>query len=175
MGSTAEPTLPVYTAPTGWTLVRRSDRNTDSSLAVYTRIAASEPASYTWTFDVPIEGVGWISCYLNVDHANLIDVEIGGAIESIGPTFAAPVLTTTHPNELALAIIVAHTTLAAATTWSVPANTTQRINFNNGTTRSGMQADRVVASAGSTGAISTTASETQDYAIGQLLVLRQAP
>jgi hypothetical protein len=28
---------------------------------------------------------------------------------------------------------------------------------------------------GSTGLIMTTASETQDYAIGELLVLRQAP
>ena len=175
MGSTGEATLPVYTAPPGWTLVRRSDRNTDSSLAVYTRVYFNEPASYTWTFDVPIEGIGWISCYLNVDKTDPVDVEIGGPIESVGPTYSAPLLTTTKPNELALAIIIAHTTLAAATTWSAPTNTTQRINFSNTTTRSGTQGDRPLPNVGSTGAISTTASETQDYAIGELLVLRQAP
>ena len=98
MGSTGEATLPVYTAPAGWTLVRRSDRNTDSSLAVYTRVYFNEPASYTWTFDVPIEGIGWISCYLNVDKAAPIDVETGGPIESVGPTYSAPLLTTTHAN-----------------------------------------------------------------------------
>jgi hypothetical protein len=175
MGSTGEATLPVYTAPTGWTLVRRSNRNTDSSLAVYTHISATEPASYTWTFDVPIEGIGWISCYLNVDKTTPVDVEIGGPIESVGPTYAAPILTTTKANDLALAIIIAHTTLAAATTWSAPTNTTQRIDYNNTTTRSGTQGDRAIANVGSTGMIMTTASETQDYAIGEVLVLRQAP
>jgi hypothetical protein len=175
MGSTGEATLPVYTAPTGWTLVRRSNRNTDSSLAVYTHLAGNDPTSFTWTFDVPIEGIGWISCYLNVDRVTPVDVEIGGAIESVGPTYSAPLVTTTKSNDLALAIIIAHTTLNAATTWSAPSNTTQRIDFSNTTTRSGTQGDRAIANPGSTGMIMTTASETQDYAIGEVLVLRQAP
>lgn len=175
MGSTGEATLPVYTAPTGWTLVRRSDRNTDSSLAVYTHLAGNDPASFTWTFDVPIEGIGWISCYLNVDRVTPIDVEIGGPIESVGPTYSAPLVTTTKSNDLALAILIAHTMLNAATSWSAPTNTTQRIDLSNTTTRSGTQGDRAIPNPGSIGMIMTTASETQDYAIGEVLVLRQAP
>jgi hypothetical protein len=175
MGSTGEATLPVYTAPAGWTLVRRSDRNTDSSLAIYTHLAGNDPATFTWTFDIPIEGIGWISCYLNVDRVAPVDVEIGGPIESVGPTFVAPLVTTTRPNDLALAIMIAHTTLTVATTWSAPTNTTQRIDYNNTTTRSGTQGDRALPTIGSSGAIKTTASETQDYAIAEVLALRQAP
>lgn len=173
MGATGAASVPVYTAPPGWTLVRRSDRNTDSSLAVYVHAAlGNDPATFTWAFDLPIEGTGWISCYLNVDRTDPIDVETGGVIEDVGPVYTAPALTTTASNEMIVGIIIAHRT-AGATTWTT--NLTQRIDLNNGTTRSGMAGDRRIANPGSTGAITTTASATQDYAIGELLVLRQAP
>jgi len=173
MGTTGAATLPVYTAPAGWTLVRRSDRNTDSSLAVYTHAASTaDPATFTWTFDLAIEGVGWISCYANVDRADPIDVETGGALEEVGPIYTAPTLTTTGANEMIVGIIVAHRT-AGATTWTT--SLTERIDLNNTTTRSGMAGDRRIANPGSTGTITTTASAAQDYAIGELLVLRQAP
>jgi len=174
MGAPGATTLPMYAAPPGWTLVRRSDHSTTSSLAVYTHAAlGNDTPMFTWIFDQAIEGTGWISCYLNVDRIQPVDVETGGALETTGPVYTAPTLTTTKPNEMIVGIIIAHTSQNAVTTWTT--NLTKRVDLNNGAARSGMEGTRPIANPGDTGLITTTASEAQDYAIGELLVLRQAP
>jgi hypothetical protein len=176
MGNTGAATNPVFTPPTGWTLVRRSDHGNDTALLVYWHTAgAAEPATYTWQFTTLIEGVAWISCYANVDPTTPIDVEQGGVVATTGPDYAAPSITPTTANTMLVLTYIAHAPTATGTTWTPPALTNQRVNFNNGTSRSGTSADQLLGAANPTGALSATASEAQDYAIVESLALRPAP
>jgi hypothetical protein len=176
MGNTGAATNPVFTPPSGWTLVRRSDHGNDTALLVYWHaVVAAEPTTYTWQFSTMIEGVAWISCYENVDLTTPIDVEQGGVIATTGPSYAAPSITPTRPNTMLVVTYVSHAPTSTGTTWIAPAQTNQRVNFNNGTTRSGTSVDRLLATANPTGTPAAVASEAQDYALVESLALRQAP
>ncbi len=48
------------TPPGGWDLEQRTDA-TGISLAIYSRIASSEPTSYTWTFDATTASGHWLA------------------------------------------------------------------------------------------------------------------
>ena len=62
---------PTITPPAGWTLVRRDVRTTTFTQAVYVHPAgASEPTSYTFTFDSSQTAVGAIAAYTGVDGSN---------------------------------------------------------------------------------------------------------
>ncbi len=113
----------VLTAPTGWTLVRRTDNAgpTDSnSLAVYSRVAgAIEQTNYAWTFSTSTGAVGGIQAFSSVDTTSPIDVEAGTAIANPGAplTYTHPGITTTVNNTM----ILAHFTRSGAGTWIPPA------------------------------------------------------
>ena len=174
MGRTNSATKPTFTAPTGWTLVRRVDRLNDTALATYWHTAgATEPATYTWQLGATIEGVAWISCYAHVDPISPIEIDAGALVATAGPMYAAPSITTTTPNAMVLATFVSHA--ATATTWSVPTGTTARASLNNATTRSGLGVDKLFALAGATGTLTATASTVQDYALVETLALKPAP
>jgi hypothetical protein len=176
MGTTAAVASPVFTPPVGWTLVRRLDHGNDTALVMYWHVAAAgEPASYTWQITTAIEGVGWISCYTHVDTITPIDVEDGAVLASVGPSYAAPSVTTTVADAMVVATFVSHAPTNVPTTWTAPIGTTQRVDINNGTTRSGTNGDHLFAHAGATGVIASTASAAQDYAIVETLALRPAP
>ena len=175
MGNTGASTVPTFTEPAGWTLVRRSDHGSDTALLVYWHTAgAIEPSTYTWQFSAAIEGVAWISCYANVDPVAPIDVELGTLILNTGPTYATPSITTTVANAMVVATYASHVSVTP-TTWSAPAGTSVRANLNNGTTRSGLGIDEPVAAAGPTGALAATASVVQNYALVHVLALKPAP
>ena len=174
MGRTGSAASPTFTAPTGWTLVRRVDRLNDSALLTYWHTAsAAEPTSYTWQFSATIEGVAWISCYANVNPTAPIEVEAGVLVATVGPAYATPSITTTTPNAMVLATYVSHA--ATATTWVAPTGTTKRAGLNNGTTRSGLGVDKLFAAAGATGTLTATASTAQGYALVEILALKPAP
>ena len=176
MGTTGAATSPVLTPPQGWTLVRRLDHGNDTALAIYWHVAAAgEPASYTWQLTTSIEGVAWISCYANVDTAIPIDVEQGAVLASVGPGYVAPSVITTLPETMAVVTFVSHAPTPVPTTWMAPTGTMQRVDINNGTTRSGTSGDRLFAHTGATGAFASTASAAQDYALVESLALRPAP
>jgi hypothetical protein len=173
MGSSGSAAVPVFTAPTGWTLIKRLDRNADTALAVYWHLAgAAEPTSYTWQLSAMIEGVAWISCYAHVDVAAPIEAQTGLVIETTGPAYATPAITTTAAYSMIVATFATHA--AAATTW-LPTGMTERVDVNNTTTRSGEATDHLVPAAGAPAAYSSTASSAQDYALVHVLALKPAP
>ena len=175
MQNSGAPAMPGFTAPAGWTQVRRLDHATDTALLVYWHTAtAVEPTSYTWQFSAQIEGVAWISCYANVDPSSPIDAEAGLVDSTAGPAYATPSITTTAPNAMLVATFVSHLA-TPPTTWSGSAGTTVRASFNNGTSRSGLGEDQLVAATGPTGARMATASSPQDYALVHVLALRPLP
>lgn len=116
------PSTATIGTPTGWTLVRRIDNASGqtNSLAVFRKVAASEPASYTWDVSGGTYAVGGIQSFSNVDTTNPIDVEAGQATAD-GFTHATPSITTTVADTM---IVTAHT-FATSSTWTSPTGMTE--------------------------------------------------
>lgn len=86
------------TAPTGWTLIGRTDNDTDISIASYYKAAgASEPSSYTWSISPQTHAAGGITRYTGVDTSNPIDTFASST--GRGTTATAPSITTTAAND----------------------------------------------------------------------------
>ena len=90
---------PTITAPSGWSLVRRDSRGTAFTQAVYVHVAgASEPATYTFSFNSSQTAVGTIAAYSGVDNATPIAGNSGQANKSsaaiIAPSITTPVSNT---------------------------------------------------------------------------------
>ena len=119
------PSTVSVTAPTGWTLVRRTDNTANqtatNSLAVYRKVAgSSEPTSYAWDVTGSVGVAGGIQSFKGVDTTNPIDVE-GGQSTASSLSHAAPSVTTTVANAM---IVTAHS-YASATTWTSPTAMTE--------------------------------------------------
>jgi hypothetical protein len=166
---------PVYTAPAGWTLVRRSDSGDDGSMLVYYHYASpSDPAMFTWTSNTIVSGVGWISSYSGVlQTASPIDAEAGGSSLNIGPDFVTPNITTTVPNVMVVGSFGGRNS-GSPTTWSARAGYTQRIAINNGNNRSGLSEDLIVPNPANGNAVGRV-SNPQDLAVFHILALKPCP
>jgi hypothetical protein len=174
MGYSSAPTTPVFTPPQGWTLVRRIDDATLTTLAFYWHAqGATEPASYTWSFDMQLEGVAWISDYAGVDTTAPVAGEDGGVVATMGTSYATPKIKTTAANALVLATFASHccSTGSDIPMWNGPAGMVVRANLNNDTTRSALTAEVLVAAPGSAGPYTATVNVAQDYALTDVLAL----
>jgi RHS repeat-associated protein len=164
------------TAPSGWTLVRRTDNAgpTSNSLAVYRKAAgSSESASYAWTVSGASFAVGGIQAFSGVDTANPVDVENGQTTAS-SLTHATPSISTTVSN----AMVVTSHAFASSRTWSQPSGMTEsfdRPNGANNATGLSIEGSRVLqASAGASGVKIATAAGNADAGNAHILALRPA-
>jgi RHS repeat-associated protein len=161
---------PTITAPSGWTLVRSDASGSTVTQAVYRKVAGgSEPASYTWTFGAPIDGVvGAIAAYSGVNTTTPIDVS-GGQANASSTSVTAPSVTTTVTNTK----LVGFFGTADDATFTAPSGMTERtdILINSSQDGSASSADVTQASAGATGTKVATASKAA-VNIGQLVALK---
>ncbi len=166
---------PNITPPTGsptWTLVRTDPRVPTFTQAVFWHLAgASEPTSYTFTFDSSQTAVGTIVAYSGVDNTTPIDHS--GQPTSSSATITAPSVTTTMPNTQLVAFfgIVGKTTIGTS-----PGMTERAEVFSpNGTTSKLTAAldDQPMAAAGDSGNRTATAGVSA-HNIGQLVALKPA-
>ncbi|CAN5291896.1 hypothetical protein BH11MYX1_BH11MYX1_10500 [soil metagenome] len=170
-GATANPSL---TAPQGWALVRRLDHSFDLALAVYIHIAGPvEPLQHVWTMSNISEGVAWIACYLNVDPANPIVDNNGVVTNASGPGYLFPSVVPDVPRTMILGIVAGHG--GSMATWTPPTGTTERIDIQDGTTRSGALVEHLDLGTGATAMLAETASVAQDYALLEVIALRPKP
>jgi hypothetical protein len=141
------------TAPASWTLVRHTQIGVTNMYgnAVYSRVASSEPASYTWTFNKALNSAGGISAYWNVDPTTPIDVETGGQ-----GTPAS--ITTTQPGGLLVGTYMS----TSNTAFTPPAGMTERVDRASGASNSVTleQADAIQAVAGASGSKVSTPGAT---------------
>lgn len=163
--------LPTITAPSGWTLVRSDVSGTALLQSVYVKVAgASEPASYTWTFDVPVSAAaGGISAYSGVDTTTPVNVS-GGQANAASTTVTAPSVTTTVANARLVGLF--GTTNNA--TFTPPSGMTERFDVamdGAGSDVAGEGADVNQAAAGASGTKAATAS-LNAVNIGQLVALK---
>ena len=161
-------------APAGWTLVRL-DATAEFIMrqAVYFKVAASEPANYTWTFNSNQAATGGIAAYSGVDTANPIDAH-SGLVSNFArfATITAPSVTTTANGDM----LVGFFGMADNVTIAPPAGMTERwdVASNAGAffiTSEGV--DGLQPTAGPSGAKVATAP-VKGWSIGQLVALRPA-
>lgn len=90
----------VHTPPTGWALEDRADNFTNHSIFWQSRIASSEPANYTWSWDDAVTATVEILRITGFDPAD----PIAAIVEGINPSGtshpSAPGLTTTANDTL---------------------------------------------------------------------------
>ena len=174
MGMSSATANPTITAPNGWTLVRRLDHPFDLALAIYRHVAnGAEPPQHTWTMSQPGEGVSWIACYLDVDTTNPIVDDNGLVTNATGPAYPLPSVVPSVPNTMILGIVAGHG--GSMVSWTPPAGTTERIDAQDGTTRSGTLVDYLDPGTGATAMLVETASQAQGYALFEVIALRPQP
>ena len=163
----------VITAPSGWTFVRRDTctlPGTQMTQAIYVRTASSiEPAWSQWTLDRSTSSSAAVVAYRGVDGASPLDAH-SGEIARDTATATAPSLTASAGT-----LVAGSFGRSGPSGFAAPSGTTQRYSVASGADASTFGLDFVRASAGPTGAISTTASGLAGCAIGQLVALRAAP
>lgn len=172
------PSTVTITAPSGWTLVRRTDNTSGNThgLAVYYRVAgSSEGASYSWTVSSSSTGsVGGILSFRGVDVSSPVDAE-NGQTTANSLSHAAPSLTTTVANTM---MVTSHTFPSSAT-WTPPSGMTEAADVASLTVPNAAgQALEVnyeaIPAAGSTGSKTATASGDADTGVTHSLALKPA-
>lgn len=170
-GSTNNVSLPAMTAPTGWTLLRRTDNSPVASLSVYYKIATtSEPSTYTFSDANSMSAAAWIAAYSGVNETTPIDTDNGAFVAAPSVTFFAPSITTAFANDIVIFTIGAFDQGTSGDAWTGPP--TQRKQINNGNAKSIVFGDVTQATPGAAAPASATASSQQDYALVEQLALR---
>lgn len=94
----------VFTSvPAGWTLIRRQDEVNRVATATYRKIiTASEPAGYTWQWNVSDRATIGVQAFSAVDHATPVSAHVGANGEST--TAAAGPIAIADANSFLLAV-----------------------------------------------------------------------
>jgi len=160
------------TAPSGWTLIRRTNNGTNVGIASYYHVvtsAGSEPASYSFGLSgsSTLRASGGILRYTGVDTTNPVDVSNGTTNNNNQPQ--APSVTTTVANDRVIGLYGLDTNGS----FTPASGLTERYDVTN-TSTSGPAteaADYTQVIAGSTGNKTATATASNNWA-AQLVALK---
>lgn len=164
----------VITAPAGWTLVRLdTTKEWIMRQAVYVKVAASEPANYTWNFNLNQAATGGIAAYSGVDTAYPIDAHSGRVVNfERFSTITAPSVTTAQDGDM----LVGFFGMADNTTIEPPSGMTERWDVASNAGAFFMTcegADVLQLTAGPSGD-KVASAPVKGWSIGQLVALRPA-
>jgi hypothetical protein len=161
--------VPTVTTPAGWTLVSNTINGSAMRQLVYWRVAtgASEPPSYTWTYNENRAASGSILAYAGVNTADPIQTFSAGLGSTTSIT--APSVTTTVDGSM----IVGGFGINADSTITPPPGMTERGEIVSATRLRTEVCDVLLTSAGATGDQVATAA-TAAASVGQLIALRPA-
>jgi hypothetical protein len=145
------------TAPSGWTLIRRTDNDTNTAMASYYKVAgSSEPSSYTWSIDSQTRAEGGITRYSGVDMSNPVDTSAGNF--GRGTTATTSAITTASNNEGVIALY-GFDVGNSGNYFSAPSGMTEKYDVSNSPLGPSTAADDALqTSAGSTGSKTSTIS-----------------
>ncbi len=160
------------TAPTGWSLVRRSGSGLAS--AIYVKVAGpAEPASYSWALPNTSRYAAGVASWANVD--NVTPVNAHGGAGGSGSSIVAPSLTTTAANTM----LVAFWSIRDNAGVTIPGSMTKRWELNSaqgGNPKQQVQSTagtEAFAPIGATGARTATSPVSEEN-LGQMVALRPA-
>ena len=162
--------------PAGWTSLIRTSQGAGNSNAqeIFYRIAtATEPASYSWGFAVPITGAaGGVLTYSGVDTASPFDMFAGNTTPSSTSHTANSVTTT-----VADVMLVSAHSFSSSMTWLPPGGMTERVDISSLIAPNAIgialeMSDELQAIAGATGNRTATTGGNNDTGVAHLLGLR---
>ncbi len=168
------PYTATITAPSGWTLIRRTDQTSgnNSSLATYWKAAGgSEPSNYAWTFSSSVGSAAGITSFYNVNTTNPVNAENGQAT-ALSFFHATPSVTTTVANTL----VIATASFASCATWTPPAGMTEAVDVASDATPNAAGTSMEMsyvnqASAAATGTKTAIAANDNDNGVAQIVTL----
>ncbi len=171
-GSPAE-----ITAPSGWTLITRTDNDTNISILSYWKaVGFSEPSSYVWTINPQTRATGGITRYSGINIASPIDVI--GTSTGRGTVATAPSVTTTQDGERIVGIFATNEGKNNSPTFSTTTGYTKMYDKKYaplGPTTSAE--DKAQSTTGASGSIAVTISNgaQRDWAAQTLALKMEAP
>jgi hypothetical protein len=162
------------TAPSGWTLISRTNNGTALTQAVYWRLAGtSNPASATWTFSASGRTVGTMAAYRGVDPISLINVYSARNNASATSVTAGSVTPTVTGVRLVGLFSVAH----GNATYTPPASMDERADNNTGAGPNGVAVELAdedyAGGTAATGTLVATSSNAGD-SVAHLIALAPA-
>ncbi len=170
------PSSSLITAPSGWSLVSRRDQSSGGtqSLAIYVKVAGTEPSTYSWSFPNSSGSAGGIQTFTGVDTNNPIDVYSTSATAS-SATHTAPSVTPRIPRTM----LVTWHAFNSAATWTPPSGMTEAVDkmSESATGSSGVSLEGnylFESSSAATGTKSAVASNNADVGNTGSLALRPA-
>ncbi len=160
-----------------WTLIDLRSTTTagdQMTQAVYwRRVAAGEPASYTWSWGTPKHVAGGIVAYRGVDATGSPIDAFGAVATNNSATITLPNITTTTPGAMLVALLGS----SRASTHSTATGMTERYDVNSSGGTNGVTAsedDQLLAAAGASGAKTSTIAAGAADNIAQMAALRAA-
>lgn len=171
------------TAPSGWTQVQSlASSNTGAEsvlMTTWTKVAASEGASYTWTFGASHTGaVGAISTYTGVDNTTPVDAS-GSNTTTSAFTHTANSITTATASTM---LVASYAFPSITNDWTAPSGMGEAVDVASTTRPSTAGVSMEVAyltrtSTGATGSFTASASSTgtdAGFGVAHLLALKPA-
>lgn len=160
--------ISISAAPSGWTLQEsRSNGAVGLAVSVYTKIASSEGASWTWTASASANYAAHALRVTGHDASTFYNIDGSQANTSASTSVTAPTITTTEDDCLLLYCGY----IKAATTFTAPSGMTEVLDGQSGSSNRTMEtASETFATAGATGTRAATAG-TSDVSIAVLLAL----
>lgn len=160
-------------APAGWTSrLSTVGGGNNQKLQIFSKLAASEGASYDFTVDAAIDGCAAITSYSGCDTTTHIDVAAAATATSTSTTLVAPSVTTVTNNAMLIGV---YGISGSQSTFTPAGSMTERLDFNqagnNYNTALEMN-DEVQASAGASGTRTSTYAGTCSSGVSALLALR---
>mgnify|MGYP002624377787 CR=1 FL=1 len=149
-----------HSTPAGWTLIRvdATTNPTVNRVSTYSRIAASEPASYTFSFaGSPSDALAAISRVTGAHASSPIDAHASNLYSATTTPHECPSVTTSVDECL---LLLFDALPIASTTETAPGGSTQQYQFvsSGGVTARSSLATKEAATAGATGANSWSLS-----------------
>ena len=158
------------TAPSGWTRVLRLDSTTSISTAAYVRVAsATEPSSYTWTFNASHEASGGISGYSGVNTTSPVDAS-ASQYNSSTNAVDNPGVTTTAANDMLVFMVG----IAVPTTVNTIPGFTQEWSVTSNSSTSSEMSEEVDPLVGATGPLIATHNGGSSSNVTMLIALKPA-
>jgi len=165
--------LPVVTAPQGWTFVKQVTHGTAGLLQIYSRVASATDhgTTYSWTTDIWVGAASSLVAYSGANAVTPVDASAIQDNPSAAATYSTPQVTTSAASDLLVATYASYSQNGVSS-WNAPAGMTQRVNVNNGHLLSISNDDKIQAAAGASGTFSSTATPSQTYALTALVALK---
>ncbi len=160
------------TAPTGWTLIRKTTSASQTLATYWHAPGASDPSSYMWTFSASVNSAGGIGAFTGVSTTAPINVETGTSTSS-SLSHAAPTVTPTLPRTM---LLTWHA-FASAATWTPPSGMTEFVDVmdavSTGQAGVALEGNYLFEStSAATGTKTATASNNADTGVVESIALR---